>query len=823
MGTRITPSSTYRLQLHRGFDFDAASAVAPYLAALGVSHAYSSPYLQAELGSSHGYDVVDHARVNSELGGSEAHARLSRSLRENQLGQVLDIVPNHMSIASQENRWWWDLLRHGHRSDYAKYFDIDWHPPEARLQGKILMPVLGDHYGRVLEAGDLKLERVPDGLAVRYYEHLLPIDPASLDGADPDQVLETTGADREQLHRLLERQHYRLASWRTAGQNLDYRRFFDINSLAGIRIEDEKVFLETHALILRWLAVGVLDGVRVDHLDGLRDPRRYLERLHEAAPESWIVVEKILAADEALPSDWPVAGTTGYEFLNRLSRVYVDPAGEEPLTLLYSEFTGVEEDFAEIAYRDRKRVLDELLATDLHRLAAGFERVCEADRNYRDFTRHDLEQVLAEFIACLPVYRTYLRPGEPVSDADRRDVLAAAAEAKRRRPELDPELVGFLVAVLLDKHAGRYEEEFVARLQQTTGAVMAKGVEDTAFYRYHRLVALNEVGGDPGRFSLGLDEFHDAACRTADEWPATMLATSTHDTKRSEDVRARLALLAEIPGRWRESVERWAAHNERHRRDGVPDRNTEYLVYQTLVGAYPIELDRLLVYLEKAAREAKTHTSWTAANEQYESALRGFATSLLDDRDFTADLSAFAGELVWPGRVNSLAWKLIAMTSAGVPDLYQGSELWDLTLVDPDNRRPVDFDLRRRLLAELEQLSAADTLRRADEGLPKLLVVQRALRLRRRRAAAFEPGASYRPLPVSGPAAEHLVAFARAESVVTLAPRLVLKLAGKWGDTSVELPAGAWVNELTGESAAGGRRPVSELLGSFPVALLRKA
>ena len=820
MGTRTTPSSTYRLQLHKGFDFDAAAAVAPYLAALGLSHAYCSPYLQAEQGSSHGYDVVDHARVNEELGGADAHARFSRALRSNGLGQVLDVVPNHMSIASAENSWWWDVLKRGQQSEFAKFFDVDWNPPELKLRGKILMPILGDHYGRVLEAGELKLERAPDGLAVRYFEHLLPIDPQSMQGEDTDRLLERAGADSEELHRLLERQHYRLASWRTAGRELDYRRFFDINSLAGLRVEDEEVFLETHALVLRWLAAGVADGLRVDHPDGLRDPRAYLERLDEAAPDAWIVVEKILAPGESLPSDWPVAGTTGYEFLNRLTQAYVDPDGEAPLTRLYQEFTGVRQDFAEIAYEAKKGVLGELLASDRRRLTSGFVRVCEGHRNYRDYTRHELGEVLEEFIASLPVYRTYIRPGEPVSEADRRQVLAAAAGAKRRRPDLDPNLVDFLVAVILQEHTGELESELVARLQQTTGAVSAKGVEDTAFYRYHRLVALNEVGGDPAAFGLGLDEFHQAAGRTAREWPTTMLAGSTHDTKRSEDVRARLVLLAENPLRWRSAVERWGALNEKHRRGGLPDRNTEYLLYQTLVGAHPIQPERLWTYLEKAVREAKTHTSWTEVDQEYERALRDFVTAALADAAFLRDLSDFVGELVEPGRVNSLAWKLITLTAPGVPDLYQGTELWDLSLVDPDNRRPVDFDYRRRLLGELDHLDAAAALRRGEEGLPKLLVVQRALQLRRQRPEAFGPGGSYRRLQVAGEKAGHLVAFTRAEEVVTLAPRLVLKLGGDWRGAEVELPAGSWRDEFSGATVAGGRQPVGDLLDSFPVALL---
>src|ERR1700730_8586025 len=536
-----TPLSTYRLQLHAGFDFAAAAAVAPYLAAFGISHAYTSPYLQAVKGSLHGYDVVDHSHVNVELGGEDGHARFCQVLGASGLGQVLDLVPNHMSIVGRENRWWWDLLPTGRRSRYATYFDVDWHSPEPKLQGKILMPILGDHYGRVLDAGDIKLVREPDGLVLHYFEHELPIDPQTLPAADLDREPERLAADPEALHELLERQSYRLAFWRTAGQDLDYRRFFDVNSLAALRMEEEEVFRETHALVLGWLAKGVLDGLRIDHPDGLRDPRQYLERLRGAAPNAWIVVEKILATDERLPSDWPVEGTTGYEFLNRLTALYVDGGSEVPLTRFYAEFTGIEDGFAEISSRCKKRVLGNLLASDLRRLTANFVRVCEGNRYYRDFTRRAIGEVLAEFIACLHTYRTYVRPGEPVTAADRAQFEAAAAEVKVRRPALDPELVDFLVAILHGEHPGEEEANLVARLQQTTGAVMAKGVEDTAFYVYNRLVALNEVGGDPGRFALGPETFHKGKAEAARDHPGGMLTTSTHDTKRSEDVRARLA------------------------------------------------------------------------------------------------------------------------------------------------------------------------------------------------------------------------------------------------------------------------------------------
>jgi (1->4)-alpha-D-glucan 1-alpha-D-glucosylmutase len=817
---KVTPSSTYRLQLHSGFDFDAAVAVAPYLAALGVSHAYTSPYLQAAKGSSHGYDVVDHSRVNVELGGEEGHQRFCQALGENRLGQVLDIVPNHMSIAGRDNRWWWDVLRQGRRSRYAGYFDVDWNSPEPKLRGKVLMPILGDHYGRVLDAGDIKLVQEPDGLVLHYFEHELPIDPESLAGGDLERDPERLAADPEALHELLERQNYRLASWRTAGQDLDYRRFFDVNSLAALRMEEGEVFQETHALVLGWLAAGVLDGLRVDHPDGLRDPRQYLERLRQAAPGAWIVVEKILAAEERLPADWPVDGTTGYEFGNRLTALYVDGAAETPLSRFYAQFAGIDEGFAEIAYRSKKLVLGKLLASDLRRLTANFVRVCEGNRLYRDFTRFAIGEVLAEFIACLPVYRTYARPGEPVSPADRAPIEAAAGEAKRRRPDLDPELVDFLVAILLGEHTGGEEANLVARLQQTTGAVMAKGVEDTAFYVYNRFVALNEVGGDPGRFAIGPETFHAATLETARTHPAGMLTSSTHDSKRSEDVRARLALLSEIPGEWTAAVLRWSALNARHRRAGLPDRNIEYHLYQTLVGAHPIGPDRLLPYAEKAAREAKTHTSWTAVDEDYERAVREFVERALADSEFLAAVDGFAGPLVGPGRVNSLAWKLLVLTAPGVPDLYQGSELWDLSLVDPDNRRPVDYDLRRRLLGELDGLAAEEAWARPGEGLPKLLVVQRTLQLRRRRPAAYGPEGTYRPLVAHGPKARHAVAFARAEEVVTVVPRLVLGLAGEWAGTELELPPGQWRDEFTGAELDGGRRPMAGLLGRFPVALL---
>jgi (1->4)-alpha-D-glucan 1-alpha-D-glucosylmutase len=870
-----TPRATYRVQLTPDFGFDHAAAIAGYLARLGISHLYSSPVLQAAPGSTHGYDVVDHSRVNVELGGEQGHARLGRALGANGLGQVLDIVPNHMAIAGHHNRWWWDVLENGRSSRYATYFDVAWDPPERKLRDTILMPILGDHYGRVLEAGQLRLDREGVRLVVRYFEHELPIDPRSYElvlgdgfdglgmlfaalpvprpedragalrrhlakeallarlerldaGPELDARVGLVNIDVDRLDVLLDQQNFRLARWQTAGFELDYRRFFDIDSLAALRMEDPDVFADTHVRILEWLQRGALDGVRVDHPDGLRDPLGYLQHLRRAAPDAWIAVEKILAAEEELPESWPVAGTTGYDFLNRALGLFVDPAGEGPMTETYTRFTGEAAPFAEVVYRSKRQVMRELLASDVSRLTELFSRVCEGSRRYRDYTRPELAECLREVLACLVAYRTYVRPGEPPSPADRKHLAAALAEAHRRRPHLDADLVELLGRIVLLENDERSEHaaELAARFQQTSGPVAAKGVEDTAMYRYHRLLALNEVGGDPDRFGVSPEAFHVACGRAAARWPAGLLATSTHDTKRSEDVRARLAVLSEIPDVWAAAVDRWAALNEGHRTRGQPDRNVEYLLYQTLVGAWPIGPERLLPFLEKAAREAKTHTSWLAPSAPYERAVRDFAAGVLASPEFVADLEAFLAAVVPAGRDNSLAMKLLCLTAPGVGDVYQGTELWDLSLVDPDNRRPVDFELRSRLLAELDALgdgAAAAALERCDEGLPKLLVVSRALRLRAARPEAFE--GAYRDLPVRGALAAHAVAFCRGEAVCVVVPRLAfgLRRAGGWGDTAVQLPPGSWVDRMTGRPAAGGEVPAARLLAGFPVALLERA
>jgi (1->4)-alpha-D-glucan 1-alpha-D-glucosylmutase len=881
---RVEPRATYRLQLRPEFGFDDAAALAGYLADLGISHVYSSPYLQASPGSAHGYDVVDPRRVSAELGGPVAHQRFGATLGEHGLGQVLDVVPNHMAIKGPENPWWWDVLENGPASRYARFFDVEWDSDDPNFRATVLLPVLGDHYGRVLEAGQLRVQRDQAAFTVAYGEQIFPVAPPSLAellvaagrqaGSDElvvvgesfarlppstwtdresvarrhrgkevlrsqlrrllldrpevataiDEQLDALNHDVERLDGLLAQQNYRLAYWRAARDDLDYRRFFDVTSLAGLRMEDEYVFDETHELVLEWLHDGTLDGLRVDHPDGLRDPARYFERLRAASARAWIVAEKILAPDEQLRRDWPVDGTTGYDFLNRVTRLYVDPDGEAPLTELYGELTGEQRPFAEVAYEAKQQVVRELLASEVARLTEYLLAVVRGHRRQRDYSRVQLRDTLRELLCVFPVYRTYVRAeAGKVSPADERYVRAAAAEAARRRPELSGDLLQFIVDVLLLRVAGEREAEFVMRFQQLTGPVMAKGVEDTAFYRYNRLVALNEVGGDPGRFAASLDEFHAACADAQRHWPRRMVASTTHDTKRSEGVRARVALLAEMPDRWAAEVRQWRQLNAPKRTGEWPDANSEYLLYQTLVGAWPIDGDRLWAYLEKAVREQKVHTSWTDPAAGYEQALRDFAVRCLADRKFVRRLEALLAELTPAWQLTSLAQTLLKLTCPGVPDIYQGTELWDLSLVDPDNRRPVDFELRRELLARARSANAAEALAGLDEGLAKVWLIQRTLRLRRRRPELFGPSGRYQPLHATGSRAGHVVAYARGGEAVVVVPRLVYRLAGRWGRTALALPAGEWQDEFSGRRLGGGRVQVASLLADFPVALLMPA
>ena len=897
---QIHRAATYRVQLHAGFTFGDAAAIAGYLDALGVSHLYCSPYLQAVPGSTHGYDVTDHAKLNAELGGEAGHQRLAAALAARGLRQVLDIVPNHMALAGRANAWWWDVLENGPSSPYARYFDIDWDPPERKLAKTVLMPILGDHYGRVLEAGQLAVERDGGSFTVRYFDQEVPLSPRTLDSllnraalragqhgpagpADPgaatalaalagdfarlpdarrtdpvavtgrhrgkeilrarlaalaarepavasalDAEIVALNRDPDALDALLSEQNYRLAYWRTAAEEISYRRFFDIQSLAGLRVEEADVFADTHRLILRLVAAGMVDGLRVDHVDGLADPEGYLDRLREATGGGYVVVEKILAAGEELPGSWATAGTSGYDFLNAAGQLMADPAGEAALRDGYARFTGVTADYAELLYAAKLEIMRDDLAAEVERLTELLDRVCEGHRRQRDHTRRELREALTAFIAGFGVYRPYARTGRPASAADREHIAAAAASVTGRYPEIDAELVTFLADLLLLRYPGADETEFAVRFGQVSSPVMAKGGEDTAFYRYLPLVSLNEVGGDPGQFGGSVAGFHQAMARVTARWPETMLTLSTHDTKRSADVRARISLLSELPEAWIAAVRRWAARCEPHKRSGWPDRNTEYLLYQTLAGAWPLTADRAVAFAAKATREAKQHTSWTDPSPAYDEAVAGFITGILADDGFVADLETFLAEhrLVELGRVSSLAQTALLLTCPGVPDLYQGTEVWDLSLVDPDNRRPVDYQARERLLAELTGTELTTTgggpeqaLARADEGGPKLWLITKVLRHRRRHPAAYGPASGYEPLPVTGAKAGHAVAFRRTGGLAVLVPRLVVGLAGDWADTVAHLPPGDWRSVLTGEPASGAV-PVADLLARFPVAVL---
>ena len=875
------PSSCYRLQLHHEFTFDDAAAVASYLKDLGISHIYCSPYLQAAKGSMHGYDVVDQQNVNAELGGEEGHARFCTALGDLGLGQVLDIVPNHMATGL-ENRYWWDVLENGPASRFATWFDIDWNSPEVKLQNKILIPVLGGQYGKVLSAGELQMEYDGESFQIRYYDHVFPLAPRSLSvplsmaskylnaptlafvadslarlpapDADDDELraarhrdkmvlydllrsfcaenpnaqdairraVSELNRDHDALDEILNQQNYRLAYWRTADQELGYRRFFDINTLIGMRMERQHVFNATHARISKWLHVGVLDGVRVDHPDGLREPQQYFARLRGAAPDAWILAEKILQPSEVLRANWPIDGTTGYDFLNVCNGLLVNGEGLEELGRIYEEFTERREDFDSLAYTKKLDVEHEALGSDVNRLTHLFVTICENNRDRRDYTRAEIRRAIREVAAAFTIYRTYVVPQQSeIEEEDRLAIAGAIALAKTRRAEIDPDLYDYIGEVLTLHERGATESEFLLRFQQFTAPVMAKGVEDTVFYCFNRMIGLNEVGASPERNGVTLAEFHSYCDRTQMLYPRAMNTLSTHDTKRSDDVRARLAVLTENPAAWRNVLRRWAKMNRLFKVGEFPDRNTEYFLYQTLIGAWPIEKERMLTYMEKAVREAKEHTSWTQQNKEFEDAVREFINRIYDWPEFTSDLEKFVSQILIAGRINSLAQTLIKLTAPGVPDTYQGSELWDLHLVDPDNRGKVDYETRRRLLAELKAgMSTEEILKRMDEGVPKLWLIFRALHLRREHPAWFGKGSAHIPMLIDGAAREYLVGYLRGENVAVLAPRWNLKHEGNFGSTTVELPHGSWKNILTGELLEGGTVRAQNILKRFPVALI---
>jgi (1->4)-alpha-D-glucan 1-alpha-D-glucosylmutase len=801
------------VQLSKDFDFDGAAACLDYLDALGVTHLYCSPILQATPGSTHGYDVVDPTRLSSELGGEQGFRRLVDEAHTRGMALIVDIVPNHMATAGRANPWWWDILTHGPASAYGPYFDIDWDPTTSAVKGQVVLGVLGDRYGAELERGALRLERQAHEVVLRYHDQSFPISPDSLDDVDLDQV----ATDTDAFDRLLQGQHYRLEYWRSAQEELNYRRFFTVDTLIGLRVEREQVFAAAHGAVLDLVRRQDASGLRIDHVDGLRDPGGYLSRLRSAVPDAYVVVEKVLAADEPLVKSFPVQGTTGYDFIGAVEGLYLDREAEAVMTALYHAFTGESQTYPEVVHASKQQILLTELAPDVERLGSLLAEICERSWRQRDRTRRELLDAVREIAAGLTVYRTYVTPEHGASDGDRRHVDAAVAEAERRRPDIDPGLLWFVGQLLLLDQGGAIEEEFCARFQQLTPAVMAKGVEDTAFYRYNRLVSLNEVGGDPGTFGRPVEQFHEWCTRIAVDWPRTLLTRSTHDTKRSGDVRARIDLLAEIPAEWEAAVRRWSEHNDRHRAQGYPDRNLEYLAYQTLVGVWPLDAARLAEFLVKAAREAKLHTSWTDPVPGYEDAVKAFAESILNDAEFTGDFENFVGvnQLVAHGRTSSLAQTALLLTCPGIPDIYQGSELWSLALVDPDNRRAVDYDSRRRLLAELRDAGPEEALARADEGAPKMWLITRLL-------AQDAAAGDYRPIVAAGAKASHAVAFLRGDMLVVV-PRLVLKLRGDWAGTTLPLPEGAWTSVLSGERwEGGGEIGVAELTSRFPVAVLRR-
>jgi len=962
----VVPRATYRMQLHSAFRFEDATRLVPYLAALGISHLYISPPLKARKGSQHGYDVVDHGVLNPELGTREDFDAMVAALHGHAMGLVIDVVPNHMGVLDGDNAWWLDVLENGEASARAEFFDIDWHAADPALAGKVLLPVLGDQYGVVLEAGELKLgfDAARGYFTISYYAHQLPVDPsgygallrealrlapspalrnggsagatlARLAGefdrlparstADPaarqrrqrdktrlkaelrqavyempalagaiDAVVASLNghvgarASFDALDALIEAQAYRLAHWRNAADEINYRRFFDINELAALRMERPEVFEATHRLVLELTASGAVDGLRIDHPDGMADPAGYFERLQQRHAEAsglatyvagsgrdalplYVAIEKIVAPHEQVPTEWAVHGTTGYRFANVVNGLLIDGDAKRHLDRAWRAFAPDEaEDFDDMAWRCRHVVMAGSLAGELTVLSAALLRLARADRRTRDFTLNVLRRALAEVVASFPVYRTYIV--DKPSAQDRRFIEWAIGRARRRSLDADGGVFDFIRRVMLGKplprapaDLGERYRAFAQRLQQYTAPVAAKGVEDTALYRHQRLVSVNDVGGEPDAFGMSVAAFHAASLDRALNWPDTMLATSTHDAKRSEDVRARIDVISEMPAAWRLSVRRWSRLNRSHKRivDGVraPSRNDEYLLYQLLLGSLPHGApgdavsdealadyaSRIAAAMLKSVREAKVMTSWMNPNEAYESALEGFVHALLGRRErnlFLDDLQRSVEIVAWHGALNGLTLAVVKTLSPGVPDFYQGVEAIELALVDPDNRRPVDFDRRAALLAEAQALwqrddrsaGLQDLLGRAVDGAAKFWVTWRALQLRREFGAGIAR-AEYLPLEVSGTHASHVVAFARragSRCVVVVGTRLSVAfglaespIGEAWGDTAIAWPANGdaapsqWIDWISGQRvAATGALPLGEVLREFPVAAL---
>ena len=902
--------ATYRLQFHNLFTFRDGVQLVPYLAALGISHVYASPIMEARPGSTHGYDIIDHNRLNPEIGTEADFRALLDALHTHGMGLIIDLVPNHMGIGS-DNAWWLDVLEWGRESPFAAYFDINWDAIRPDLKGRVLLPVLGDHYGLILERGEiaLRFDAGAGSFSAWYFEHRFPISPrcyaiileaggqplASLAGefraldefrADSarERAVELkqwlverarepgfaggienalrrfTGesgnpASFGRLHDLLEMQAYRIAYWRVAAEEINYRRFFNINELAGLRVELPELFEKTHRLVFSLIERGDVQGLRIDHVDGLFDPKAYCQQLQQQfdAP-LYVLVEKILARYEALPP-WPIAGSTGYDFINQVLAIFVDSGGETAMTRLYRRFANGMDSFDDVLYACKKRIARVNLASEVNVLANEFHRLSMRNWRTRDFTSNGMLSALEEVIAAFPVYRTYVSR-EGASADDHRYIEWALAQAKKRWRVQDLSIFDFLRAVLSGRpadpqlHAEAKEALRVAmHFQQVTGPVMAKAAEDTAFYRYFRLLPLNEVGGDPRRFGMSVAAFHHLTQERARSWPRAMVTTATHDTKRGEDGRVRLALLSEMPRDWGRRVAQWVRLNRSRRSeiDGeiVPDRNVEYLFYQSLLGAWPPGLDpsdvegmkslseRLEVYMIKAVREGKQQSSWSNPDAAYEAALQRFVHMVLDatrTNPFLVEFHSFVESVARLGAINSLSQLVLKLTVPGVPDIYQGGELWDFSLVDPDNRRPVDWKARRVLLDEIACASGVGLARSWQDGREKLFVARRLLELRRWHPELFAEG-DYLPLEAEGERSSHVCAFARnhgGEVVVAAVPRLVLQLywggagSAAWGATEVCLPPGReWQNVFTGGKFDGRDRVrASDLFADFPVCVL---
>jgi (1->4)-alpha-D-glucan 1-alpha-D-glucosylmutase len=901
--------ATYRLQFHSQFTFRDATGLVPYLATLGVSHIYASPIMEARPGSAHGYDIIDHNRLNPEIGTEADFRELVAALRARGMGLILDFVPNHMGVGN-DNTWWLDVLEWGQESQFASYFDINWDAARPDLKGRVLLPVLGDHYGVVLERGEiaLRFDRAEGSFSAWYFEHRFPISPrcyarileaggrplaqvadkfravAQAGSGDARQragelkrwlaeracepafaaAIETAlrsfsgesgnPASFERLHQLLETQAYRIAHWRVAAEEINYRRFFNINELAALRMELPELFEKTHRLVFGLIERGEVQGLRIDHIDGLFDPRSYCEQLLQCCTAPlYVLVEKILARYEILPP-WPIAGSTGYDFVNQVLAIFVDPAGETAMTRLYRRFANNDDSFDEVLYASKKRIMQVNLASEMNVLAYEFHRLSISDWRTRDFTLNGMLSALEEVIAAFPVYRTYVSR-EGASADDLRYIQWALALAKKRWRTEDLSIFDFLEGVLTGRLASprlhpSTDEALRAAMhfQQVSGPVMAKAAEDTAFYRYFRLVALNEVGGDPRRFGISVAAFHRLAQDRASAWPRAMVTTATHDTKRGEDARVRLAMLSELPREWGRRVSQWLRLNRSRRAEvedeTVPDRNVEYLFYQTLIGVWPPDLapndaegvrnlsERIEAYMIKAVREGKQQSSWSNPNTAYEAALQRFVHAVLDatrTNPFLAEFHSFVTSLARLGAIASLSQLALKLTVPGVPDIYQGGELWDFSLVDPDNRRPVDWNTRWVLLGEVAEASIADLAEKWQDGREKIFVARRLLALRRLHPLLFAEG-DYQPLEVTGESGSHLCAFARSrneEALVVAVPCLVHQLhrgtpEAHWGTTELVLPpCEAWQNVFTGRRLERRDRVrASELLADFPVCVL---